>query len=66
MFGIEFLNIVEFKVVEIESGIKGDIVLGGIKLVKIEIGFVVNVFFFVNEGDIFVVNILDGFYVLRV
>lgn len=66
MFGIELLNIVELKVVEIELGIKGDMVLGGIKFVKMEIGFVVNVLFFVNEGDMFVVNILDGFYVLRV
>lgn len=49
--GIELPNTVELKVVETEPGIKGDTASGGSKPAKLETGLVVQVPFFVNEGD---------------
>ncbi|MCY8484446.1 elongation factor P [Bacillus atrophaeus] len=63
--GIELPNTVELKVVETEPGIKGDTASGGTKPAKTETGLVVNVPFFVNEGDTLVVNTTDGSYVSR-
>lgn len=63
--GIELPNTVELKVVETEPGIKGDTASGGTKPAKTETGLVVNVPFFVNEGDTLVVNTSDGSYVSR-
>lgn len=66
VLGIELPNTVELKVVETEPGIKGDTASGGSKPATLETGLVVQVPFFVNEGDIIVVNTDDGSYVSRV
>ena len=63
--GIELPNTVELKVVETEPGIKGDTASGGSKPAKLETGLVVQVPFFVNEGDTLIINTSDGSYVSR-
>ncbi|WP_078379767.1 elongation factor P [Sutcliffiella halmapala] len=63
--GLELPNTVELKVVETEPGIKGDTASGGSKPAIVETGLSVNVPFFVNEGDVLIVNTTDGSYVSR-
>lgn len=63
--GIELPNTVELKVVETEPGIKGDTASGGSKPAIVETGLSVNVPFFINEGDVLIVNTTDGSYVSR-
>ncbi|MEL3974088.1 elongation factor P [Rossellomorea oryzaecorticis] len=63
--GVELPNTVELAVTETEPGIKGDTASGGSKPATVETGLVVNVPFFVNEGDTLVVNTTDGTYVSR-
>lgn len=63
--GVELPNTVELKVVETEPGIKGDTASGGSKPAIMETGLSVNVPFFINEGDVLIVNTTDGSYVSR-
>ena len=63
--GVELPNTVELAVTETEPGIKGDTASGGSKPATVETGLVVNVPFFVNEGDTLVINTTDGTYVSR-
>ena len=63
--GVELPNSVELTVTETEPGIKGDTASGGTKPATVETGLTVNVPFFVNEGDVLVVNTTDGSYVSR-
>lgn len=63
--GVELPNSVELKVTETEPGIKGDTASGGSKPATVETGLVVNVPFFVNEGDTLIINTTDGSYVSR-
>ena len=63
--GIELPNSVELEVTETEPGIKGDTASGGTKPATVETGLVVQVPFFVNEGDRLIVNTTDGSYVSR-
>lgn len=63
--GVELPNTVELKVVATEPGIKGDTASGGSKPATLETGLVVQVPFFVNEGDVLVINTSDGSYVSR-
>ncbi|MDF0727329.1 elongation factor P [Cytobacillus sp. S13-E01] len=63
--GVELPNTVELKVVETEPGIKGDTASGGSKPAIMETGVSVNVPFFINEGDVLIVNTTDGSYVSR-
>ncbi|KAB7708799.1 elongation factor P [Bacillus aerolatus] len=63
--GIDLPNTVELKVIETEPGIKGDTASGGSKPAKVETGLTVQVPFFVNEGDVLIVNTDDGSYVSR-
>ncbi|WP_046173811.1 elongation factor P [Domibacillus indicus] len=63
--GVELPNTVELKVTETEPGIKGDTASGGTKPAIVETGLSVNVPFFVNEGDVLIVNTSDGSYVSR-
>ena len=65
MIGIELPNTVVLEVVETEPGIKGDTASGGSKPAKMETGLMVNVPFFVNEGDKLIINTTDGSYVSR-
>jgi elongation factor P len=63
--GVELPNSVELTVTETEPGIKGDTASGGSKPATVETGLTVNVPFFVNEGDVLVINTTDGSYVSR-
>lgn len=63
--GVELPNTVELKVVETEPGIKGDTASGGTKPAILETGLSVQVPFFINEGDVLIVNTEDGKYVSR-
>ncbi|RSL34553.1 elongation factor P [Salibacterium salarium] len=63
--GLELPNNVELKVSETEPGIKGDTASGGTKPAILETGYKVQVPFFVNEGDLLVVDTRKGEYVSR-
>lgn len=63
--GVELPNTVVLEVVETEPGIKGDTASGGTKPATLETGLVVQVPFFVNQGDKLIINTTDGTYVSR-
>ncbi|MFT4415624.1 elongation factor P [Fredinandcohnia humi] len=63
--GVELPNTVELKVVETEPGIKGDTASGGSKPAILETGLSVQVPFFINEGDVLIINTTDSSYVSR-
>ncbi|WP_042355085.1 elongation factor P [Bacillus rubiinfantis] len=63
--GVELPNTVELEVIETEPGIKGDTASGGTKPAKLETGLIVQVPFFVNEGDKLIINTTEGTYVSR-
>ncbi|AAC07331.1 elongation factor P [Aquifex aeolicus] len=64
--GIELPKHVELQVVETEPAFKGDTQAGGTKPAKLETGAVIQVPFFVKEGDIVKVDTRTGSYVERV
>ncbi len=63
--GINLPNTVELEVKETEPGIKGDTSSGGSKPAIMETGLVVQVPFFISEGDRLIINTSDGSYVSR-
>ena len=65
MLGVELPNTVVLEVAETEPGIKGDTASGGTKPATVETGLIVQVPFFVNQGDKLVINTTDGSYVSR-
>ncbi|WP_077596501.1 elongation factor P [Oceanobacillus kimchii] len=65
ILGVDLPNNVELTVTETEPGIKGDTASGGSKPATLETGLIVQVPFFVNEGDVLVINTSDGKYVSR-
>ncbi|SHF60035.1 elongation factor P [Ornithinibacillus halophilus] len=65
ILGVDLPNTVELEVVETEPGIKGDTASGGSKPATLDTGLVVQVPFFVNQGDMLVINTSDGKYVSR-
>jgi elongation factor P len=64
--GIELPNSVELRVAETEPGFKGDTAAGGSKPAKLETGLIVQVPFFINEGDILRIDTRTGDYLERV
>lgn len=62
VLSISLFNQVIFKIIQIDFGVCGDIVLGGIKFVILEIGVVVQVFLFVEQGIDVKVDICIGQY----
>ena len=64
-FGVELPNTVDLEVKETEPGIKGDTSSGGSKPATMETGLVVQVPFFVSEGDVLTINTSDGTYISR-
>lgn len=64
--GVDLPNSVELRVVETEPGFKGDTAAGGSKPAKLETGLVVQVPFFINEGDILRIDTRTGDYLERV
>lgn len=65
VLGVDIPNTVELEVTETEPGIKGDTASGGTKPATVETGLIVQVPFFVNQGDILIINTTDGSYVSR-
>ncbi|MEK4426043.1 elongation factor P [Solibacillus sp. FSL K6-1523] len=65
MLGLELPNTVVLEVAETEPGIKGDTASGGSKPAKMQTGLMVNVPFFVNQGDKLIINTEEGSYVSR-
>ncbi|HLR66428.1 elongation factor P [Virgibacillus alimentarius] len=65
VIGIDLPNNVELEVIETEPGIKGDTASGGSKPAKLETGLTVQVPFFINQGDVLVINTSDGKYASR-
>ncbi|MGC4376517.1 elongation factor P [Fictibacillus sp. Mic-4] len=63
--GVELPNTVELEVTETEPGIKGDTASGGSKPATLETGLVVQVPFFINQGDKLVIDTRTGQYVSR-
>ncbi|QPQ30225.1 elongation factor P [Lysinibacillus sp. JNUCC 51] len=65
MLGVELPNTVELEVTETEPGIKGDTASGGTKPATLETGLIVQVPFFVNQGDKLIINTEEASYVSR-
>ena len=63
--GVELPNSVVLEVTETEPGIKGDTASGGTKPATLETGLVVQVPFFINQGDHLIINTTDSSYVSR-
>lgn len=63
--GIELPNVVELTVTETEPSIKGNTASGGSKPATMDTGLVVQVPFFINEGDVLKINTQDGTYISR-
>ncbi len=63
--GVDLPNYVELEVVETEPGIKGDTASGGTKPATLETGYVVQVPFFINIGDILQIDTRSGQYLKR-
>lgn len=63
--GIELPNTVDLAVAATEPGVRGDTSSGGTKPATLETGLVVQVPFFVNEGDLLTINTSDGSYISR-
>jgi len=65
LMGIELPNSVELTVVETDPGIRGDTASGGTKPARLETGLVVQVPFFINEGDVLRIDTRSGQYLER-
>ncbi|MFD1484338.1 elongation factor P [Lacticaseibacillus baoqingensis] len=63
--GVEVPNTVNLAVKATEPGIRGNTSSGGSKPATMETGLVVQVPFFVNEGDVLTINTQDGTYISR-
>lgn len=63
---VEAPNFVELKITFCEPGVKGDTATGGSKPATLETGFIIQVPFFVNEGDVIRVDTRTGEYMSRV
>ncbi len=57
---------IDLKVIEAPPSFRGDTASGGSKQVKLETGTILNVPFFINEGDVVRVNTKERSYVERV
>jgi elongation factor P len=65
VIGVDLPSQVELEVTDTEPGIKGDTASGGSKPATLETGAVVRVPFFINVGDVIVVNTKTGEYIGR-
>ncbi|MFZ5596569.1 MAG: elongation factor P [Bacillota bacterium] len=63
--GVDLPNYVELEVTETSPGIKGDTASGGSKPATLETGYVVQVPFFINVGDILQIDTRTGQYIKR-
>jgi len=65
VIGVDLPKQVELKVTATDPGIKGDTASGGGKPATLETGLVVNVPFFVNEGDVLIIDTRTQSYIGR-
>lgn len=63
--GVEVPNTVDLTVTATEPGVRGNTSSGGSKPATMETGLVVQVPFFINEGDVLTINTQDGSYISR-
>ncbi|OAT79849.1 elongation factor P [Desulfotomaculum copahuensis] len=63
--GVDLPNFVELTVTETAPGIKGDTASGGSKPATLETGYVVQVPFFINTGDVLQIDTRTGQYIKR-
>ncbi|TMW73760.1 elongation factor P [Alteribacter natronophilus] len=63
--GVDVPLNVQLEVTETEPGIKGDTASGGTKPATLETGLTVQVPFFINQGDVLIIDTRDGKYVSR-
>lgn len=63
--GIDLPNFVELKVVETSPGIRGDTASGGTKPATLETGYILQVPFFIEEGDVLQIDTRTGHYIKR-
>ena len=63
--GLDLPNFVVLKVLETEPGIRGDTASGGSKPATVETGAVIQVPFFINEGEAIKIDTRSGEYVER-
>ena len=64
--GIDLPHSVELQVVETDPSFKGDTASGGSKPAKLQTGLVVQVPFFISEGDVLRIDTRSGAYLERV
>jgi len=65
VIGVDLPNTVVLEVAHTEPGVRGDTATGGSKPATLETGAVVQVPFFVNEGDKLIIDTRTGTYVQR-
>jgi elongation factor P len=65
VIGVDVPNTVQLTVTATEPGVKGDTATGGSKPATVETGAIVQVPFFVNEGDVLIIDTRTGSYVQR-
>jgi len=65
VIGVDVPNTVQLKVAQTEPGVRGDTATGGTKPATLETGAIVNVPFFVNEGEVLIIDTRTGNYVQR-
>ncbi len=65
VIGVDIPNSVQLLVTATDPAVKGDTAQGGTKPATLETGAVVNVPFFVNEGDVLIIDTRTGSYVQR-
>ncbi|SPS04174.1 elongation factor P [Latilactobacillus sakei] len=63
--GVELPKTVDLAVAATEPGVRGDTSSGGTKPATLETGLVVQVPFFINEGDVLTINTSDSTYISR-
>ena len=65
IIGVEIPNSVELVVLQTDTGVRGDTASGGTKPARMETGLVVQVPFFINEGDVLRIDTRSGHYIER-
>lgn len=65
VIGVDLPNTVQLTVAATEPGVKGDTATGGSKPATLETGAIVQVPFFINEGEVLIIDTRTGQYVQR-
>ncbi len=65
VIGVDLPNTVQLAVAATDPGVRGDTATGGSKPATLETGAIVQVPFFVNEGDVLIIDTRTGNYVQR-